>query len=87
MQFVKALKANPNLNVMGEIEGDYSYVAMNTRRAPFDDVNLRRAVAFAIDRQALIKQAFFGIGQQAYTPISPPMSDFFDADIAGSGRG
>lgn len=87
LQFIGQLKANPGLTVHGEIEGNYSYVAMNCKRAPFDDVNLRRAVAFAIDRQALIKQAFFGEGIQAYTPISPPMSDFFDKNIASSGRG
>jgi peptide/nickel transport system substrate-binding protein len=87
LQFVSQLKASPNLTVHGEIEGNYSLIAMNCRRAPFDDVNLRRAAAFAIDREALIKQAFFGQGIPAYTPISPPMTGFFDKNIAKSGRG
>ncbi|SNB68657.1 peptide/nickel transport system substrate-binding protein [Arboricoccus pini] len=87
LQFVKALRANPNLTVYGEPEGNYSFVAMNVRRAPFDDVELRRAVAFAIDREAIIKQAFFGIGEIAYSPISPPMTGFFNKDIAKTGRG
>jgi len=87
LQFVNQLKASPSLTVHGEIEGNYSLITMNCRRAPFDDVNLRRAVAFAIDREALIKQAFFGIGIPAYTPISPPMSGFYDKAIAESGRG
>jgi peptide/nickel transport system substrate-binding protein len=87
LQFVPQMKANPNVKVYGEIEGNYSYIAMNCRAAPFDDVNLRRAVSFAIDRQALIKQAFFGEGIEAHSPISPPMTGFFDAKIAASGRG
>lgn len=87
LQFVAQMEANPNLAVYGEIEGNYCFVGMNCARAPFDDLNLRRAVAFAIDREALIKQAFFGYGIPAYTPISPPMSDFFDKEIASSGRG
>jgi peptide/nickel transport system substrate-binding protein len=87
LQFVPQMKANPNLTVYGEIEGNYSFVGMNCRKAPFDDVNLRRAVAFAIDRPAMIKQAYFGEGIPAYSPISPPMTDFYDKNIATSGRG
>ena len=87
LQFVNQLKASPNLAVHGEIEGNYSLIALNCRRAPLDDVNLRRAAGFAIDREALIKQAFFGVGIPAYTPISPPMSGFYDKAIAKSGRG
>ena len=87
LQFIKQMRASPNLETYGEIEGNYSLVTMNCRRPPFDDVNLRRAVSFAIDREALIKQAFFGAGIPAYTPISPPMSGFYDKAVAESGRG
>lgn len=87
VQFVQQLKAAPQLQVYGEVEGNYIYVAMNCARPPFDDVNLRRAVAFALNREVIIKQAFFGQGITAYTPISPPMTDFYDPNIAKSGRG
>ena len=86
-QFIPQLKANPNLKVYGEVEGNYSYVGMNNRRAPFDDPMLRKAVAFAIDRNAIIKQGYFGEAIPAYSPISPPMTDFYDKNIAKSGRG
>lgn len=87
MQLIEQVKKMPNLNVYGGVEGNYTYVGMNTQKPPFDDVNLRRAVAFAIDRDAVLKQAYFGLAKQAYTPISPPMSGFYDPDIAQSGRG
>lgn len=86
-QFIPQLKANPNLKVYGEVEGNYSYVGMNNRRTPFDDPMLRKAVAFAIDRDAIVKQGYFGEAIPAYSPISPPMTDFFDKNIAKSGRG
>ena len=79
--------ANPNTQIFGEIEGNYTFLGMNCKDGPFTDINLRRAVAWALDRETLVKQAYFGRAQQAYTPISPPMTDFFDPDIATSGRG
>ena len=35
------------------------YAAMNTQKAPFDDVNFRKAVAYAVDKKA-IKEALIG---------------------------
>ena len=87
VQFIPQLKANPALQVYGEIEGNYVFLGMNCKKGPFEDVNLRRAVAFALNREVIIRQAFFGQGIPAYTPISPPMTDFYDPDIAASGRG
>lgn len=87
MQLVSQVEKFPNATLYGEIEGNYTFVGMNCRKGPFTDVNLRRAVAWALDRKTLLKQAYFGRAEQAYTPISPPMSGFFDPDIATSGRG
>ena len=48
---------------------------------------LRQAVSFAIDRKVIVQQSYFGEAIPAYTCISPPMSDFYDPNIAKSGRG
>lgn len=87
MQLVAQVDAFPKAKLYGEIEGNYTFVGMNCRKAPFDDINLRRAVSWALDRDTIVKQAYFGRAQAAYTPISPPMSGFFDPNIATSGRG
>lgn len=86
-QFIPQLKANPKLKVYGEVEGNYSYVGMNNKRAPFDDPMMRKAVAFAIDRDVIVKQSYFGEAIPAYTPISPPMTNFYDPSIGKTGRG
>ena len=75
-QFIPQLKANPSLKVYGEVEGNYSYVGMNNRRAPFDDPMLRKAVAAAIDRNAIVKQGYFGEAIPAYSPDLPAHDRF-----------
>jgi peptide/nickel transport system substrate-binding protein len=47
------------------------YVTMNERFKPFANVHVRRAVADAIDRPAIMKAVFFGHGQVADSPFMP----------------
>jgi len=46
-----------------------AWLALNTRRAPFDDVRVRRALAMAIDRESLVRGLFGEIGEVAWSPI------------------
>jgi peptide/nickel transport system substrate-binding protein len=46
-----------------------AWLAMNTRRPPFDDVRVRRAIAMAIDREELVRGLFGEVGQPAWSPI------------------
>jgi peptide/nickel transport system substrate-binding protein len=42
---------------------------VNNTIAPFDDPNVVEALKFAVDRQALLQTASFGIGEVAYQPF------------------
>ena len=48
-----------------------SYIALNTNVPPFDDVNVRKALALAIDRQKIVEVTFSNYFQTA-TGILPP---------------
>ena len=56
------------------------YYGFNTKHAPLDDVKVRRALALAIDRQAIIDN-IAQADQQAATSISPPGLPGFDTYV------
>lgn len=86
-QFIPQLRKSPNLQVFGQVEGNYAFLGMNNKRAPFNDIALRQAVAFAIDRNLIVQQSYFGEAIPAYSCISPPMTQFYDPAIGKSARG
>lgn len=65
------------------LEGRATVLFLNNRRAPFDTPAVRRAVALAVDRQALIGQALGGQGQPASAPICPLSWGYTAGDQSG----
>jgi peptide/nickel transport system substrate-binding protein len=77
-QFVADLRKDPKLNVYTAVGGNWRCLHMNLAKEPFSDKNLRKAVAFALDRQEILSRVEFGEGIIAHGPISPPMGGFYD---------
>jgi peptide/nickel transport system substrate-binding protein len=73
-----ALKSGQELTY-SEIPGlAYRYIQINTKRPVMESKEIRQAIAWAIDREAINKAVFFNVGQPAYQAI-PPSSFAFDA--------
>jgi peptide/nickel transport system substrate-binding protein len=79
---VAQLKANPavQLNLFNSTETNY--MAFNEHVAPFQDVNVRRAISYAINRPALVKAVLFGNGQPANS-LFPPTVNYYDPNSGG----
>lgn len=60
--------------------GDYHYFALNQAREPFDNPDVRRAIAMAIDRAEITEAATFGAGTANQTAI--PAGNFWYHDYA-----
>jgi peptide/nickel transport system substrate-binding protein len=58
------------------------YIAFNQQRKPFDDEHIRRAIAYAIDRKAMVKAVLFGNGTTANSLLSPG-TPYYDAKAEG----
>lgn len=61
----------------GGTEGK-TIVAINNKRKPFDDVRVRRAIALAIDRKAVIEGASEGFGQPIGSHMVPSDAGYVD---------
>ncbi len=59
---------------------DYWYMSMNYARPPFDNRDVRRAMSFAVDREAVAEAAWFGAAQPNQTAI--PEDSFFYNEYA-----
>jgi peptide/nickel transport system substrate-binding protein len=58
------------------------YLEMNENYAPLKDVHVRRAISYAIDRQAIIKSVLFGHGVRANSFL-PPQVPFYSKSSGG----
>ncbi|BBU54445.1 ABC transporter substrate-binding protein [Mameliella alba] len=71
-------QADPRFQVLlGSSEGE-TILAMNNKQPPFDNPKVREAVAHAIDRQAIIDGAMFGLGTPIGTHFAPHNPDYVD---------
>lgn len=70
---VKGLEANKAVKVLRSAGLNNRYIALNTRRAPFDDVHFRRAFSMAINRDVLVNAVLFGEGQSAPSLLPPAL--------------
>lgn len=49
----------------------YTYLGFNLKKKPFDDILVRQAIAFAIDKDEIIKGVLQGLGEIATGPYKP----------------
>jgi peptide/nickel transport system substrate-binding protein len=71
-------EADPRFSVIvGSTEGE-TILAMNNARPPFDDIRVRRAIAHAIDRQAIVEGAMFGYGVPIGSHFAPHHPAYVD---------
>jgi peptide/nickel transport system substrate-binding protein len=71
-------EADPRFAVrIGTTEGE-TILALNNTRPPFDDVRVRRALAHAVDRQAIIDGAMSGLGTPIGAHFAPHNAAYVD---------
>ena len=78
---IVALEREPNLQVERSPGTVLSYLAFNLRDPILQDVRVRQAIAYAIDRAPLLEYIWRGFAEPALS-VLPPQSWAFDRDVA-----
>lgn len=86
---VVSLEGNPQVKSVGVPTSSFQFVGMNNTLAPFNDVRVRQAIAFALPYGDMFKAALFGRGKPLFggTPGAPETAEFpqplgYDTDLA-----
>jgi peptide/nickel transport system substrate-binding protein len=73
-QDVQRLRNDKRFTIIDAIKNGTPWLFyVNNAKPPTNDKAVRQAIAYALDREALVSTISFGINQPAYTVLSPPM--------------
>lgn len=73
-----ALQLDPRYTVVSGPSNVVQIMAINNARPPLDRIDVRRALAHAIDRATLIEQVFFGFGTPIGSHLTPAVPFYAD---------
>jgi peptide/nickel transport system substrate-binding protein len=67
------VELHPDLELHHAAGNDTSYLAMNTQHPPFDDVRVRRAANYAVNKEPIVKLGYQGHAIAADSPLPPSL--------------
>ena len=75
IKFARIIPARPELQqtlaLYKELGNSYTYMGFNLKHKPFDDVRVRKAINYAIDKQEIIDGVYLGLGINIASPYKP----------------
>jgi peptide/nickel transport system substrate-binding protein len=61
------------VNLLEGSSVNVAFLAFNTQREPFDDVKVRQAMSYALDKQGIIDSVYAGFAQESKSPAPPDL--------------
>lgn len=69
-QDIRRIETDPNLQLVRATGLRLNFIGFNNLRPPLDNVLVRRAIAHAVDKEALVNAVFMGVGRPGNAPIT-----------------
>jgi ABC-type transport system substrate-binding protein len=89
--FLPSLEASDNIEIANVLRNGYGYVTINTAKYPLNETALRRALAFALDKEAISDDVWDGLSQpqDSCVPVVNPYTiegqlpyTYYEANVA-----
>lgn len=75
IKYSRIIPARPQLkkklNLYKELGNSYTYMGFNLKHEPFDDIRVRKAINYAINKQEIIDGVYLGLGINIASPYKP----------------
>lgn len=78
---VERLSDSDGIDILQYDELETTFMGMNLSKFPTDDVNVRQAVNYAINREEIVEGAYFGLATPAYTHLHPSTPGFWEGAL------
>jgi peptide/nickel transport system substrate-binding protein len=78
---IDALNGQPGITAQQFPIQQTTFIILNVTKPPLDDINVRQALNYATDKDAIIKSVFFGQAQPMNAPI--PLGTYVDKESPG----
>jgi ABC-type transport system substrate-binding protein len=79
--YVETLEDDPDVRVQFAQQLSYTYMGYNLRRAPFDDIRVRQAINWAVDKEAIFEASYFGYGDIGTGPIYKAFAQWYNPNV------
>ncbi len=75
IKYARIIPARPELKqklaLYKELGNSYTYMGFNLKHKPYDDIRVRKAINYAIDKQEIIDGVYLGLGIDIASPYKP----------------
>ena len=85
--YLEDLRAQKNIKLFFNEKSAVYFMGFNVRKKPFDDVRLRRAIAFLIDKEFIISRILQGYGTRMDSIVPRVNKYWFCPDVPLYGKG
>lgn len=69
LQQITRLKGIKDIAIDMPESTSWTYISLNNQKAPFDDLTVRQAINYAVDKKKILDTILFGVGRVADSPL------------------